>query len=39
MMRGSALLIVAMVVMMVGVCGGMILGIGAGLRRWRRRQH
>jgi hypothetical protein len=36
MMEGSALLLLAMIVMMVVMCGGLFLGIG---RAFRRRQH
>jgi hypothetical protein len=42
MMDGSTLIIVAMVAMMVLMCGGMLFGSGwAALRRWsqRRGQH
>lgn len=36
MMSGSTILVIAMVAMMVVMCGGMLLGVGAALRRWRR---
>jgi hypothetical protein len=39
MMDGSTLIVVAMVAMMVLMCGGMIAGGGwAFLRRWRNRR-
>lgn len=37
-MGGSGIAVAAMVVMMVLMGGGMILGVGAGLRRWRRQR-
>ena len=35
-MNGSGILIAEMVVMMMLMGGGMIVGAGAGIRRWRR---
>jgi hypothetical protein len=36
-MDGSTLIIIAMVVMMALMCGGMIFGGGMALFRWRKR--
>jgi hypothetical protein len=38
MMRGSTVLVVAMVVMMVVMCGGMVFGAGLALRRRTHRE-
>lgn len=38
MMSGTGILLVAMVVMMILMCGGMVLGAGAGIAGWLRRR-
>ena len=37
-MSGSGILIAGMVVMMALMCGGMVLGVGASIRRRRRQR-
>jgi preprotein translocase subunit SecE len=39
MMSGSTLIVIAMVAMMALMCGGMLLGGGRLLQRWRKRDH